>query len=179
MPLHWPDLTLPPINLWNAPHQEPPMPEPITHRWHLRFLQLAQHVAGWSKDPSTQVGACLVRPNRTVLSLGYNGLPRGVADRDELLADRDYKYARTVHAEMNAILSAPERPAGCTLYVRPMPPCSSCAASIIQAGIARVVATAPEERWLHSCTIGDELLREAGVSTHWLAGHYVQEVATP
>lgn len=135
--------------------------------WDLRFLQLAEHVACWSKDPSTQVGAVIVRPNRTVLSLGYNGLPRGVADDLDLLADRNYKLARTVHAEMNAILSSPQRPAGCALYVWPMPPCSHCAAAIIQSGITDVYAPHPGERWEASCRAGLDMLEEAGVRCHW------------
>lgn len=137
-------------------------------KWHQRFLDLAEHVAEWSKDPSTKVGAVIVRPNRTVLSLGYNGLPRGIKDDLTLLQDRDYKYPRTVHAEMNAILSSPERPAGCTLYVWPMPPCGPCAGSIIQAGIVEVWAPWPQERWRESCCVGLSILTEAGIDNNWI-----------
>ena len=141
----------------------------MNDKWHRRFLALAEHVAGWSKDPGTRVGSCIARPDRTVLSLGYNGLPRGVADNLALLEDRDYKLARTVHAEMNAILSAPERPAGCTLYVWPMPPCSNCAAAIIQSGIVEVWAPEPIERWRDSCHAGLDMLKEAGITSHWIS----------
>ena len=134
--------------------------------WDERFLQLAQHIAQWSKDPSTKVGAVIVRPNRTIASVGYNGFPRGVND-DERLNDRPYKYAMTVHAEANAILSANERLDGCTLYVTPLSPCSSCASILIQSGIKRVVAYMPyqPEHWADSFAIARTMLDEAGV--HW------------
>jgi dCMP deaminase len=132
--------------------------------WDERFLQLAQHIAQWSKDPSTKVGAVIVRPNRTIASVGYNGFPRGVND-DERLNDRPYKYAMTVHAEANAILSANERLDGCTLYVTPLSPCSSCASILIQSGIKRVVAYMPHqpEHWADSFAIARTMLDEAGV----------------
>ncbi len=132
--------------------------------WDERFLQLAQHIAQWSKDPSTKVGAVIVRPNRTIASVGYNGFPRGVND-DERLNDRPYKYAMTVHAETNAILSANERLDGCTLYVTPLSPCSSCASILIQSGIKRVVAYMPyqPEHWADSFAIARTMLDEAGV----------------
>lgn len=132
--------------------------------WDDRFLKLAQHIAQWSKDPSTKVGAVIVRPNRTIASVGYNGFPRGVND-DERLNDRPYKYAMTVHAEANAILSANERLDGCTLYVTPLSPCSSCASIIIQSGIKRVVAYMPHqpEHWADSFAIARTMLDEAGI----------------
>ena len=146
-----------------------PQTTPITVRmlksdWDERFLQLAQHIAQWSKDPSTKVGAVIVRPNRTIASVGYNGFPRGVND-DERLNDRPYKYAMTVHAEANAILSANERLDGCTLYVTPLSPCSSCASILIQSGIKRVVAYMPHqpEHWADSFAIARTMLDEAGV----------------
>ena len=132
--------------------------------WDERFLQLAQHIAQWSKDPSTKVGAVIVRPNRTIASVGYNGFPRGVND-DERLNDRPYKYAMTVHAEANAILSANERLDGCTLYVTPLSPCSSCASILIQSGIKRGVAYMPHQpgHWADSFAIARTMLDEAGV----------------
>lgn len=138
-------------------------------KWDRRYLLMARDpISTWSKDPSTKVGAVLVRPNNTVHSTGYNGLPRGLRDDPELLADRMYKYPRTLHAEVNAILNADTRPVGCTLFIWPMPPCSHCAIQIIQSGITRVVAPEPIDRWYDSCLIGDELLQEAGVTTVWL-----------
>lgn len=142
----------------------------VRDKWDDRFLEMAKLVASWSKDPSTQVGAVLVRPDKSVLSVGFNGLPRGVEDREELLADREYKYARIIHAELNAILAAAERPARCTLYVWPLPPCSLCAAHIIQAGITRVVAPAPSltrPEWWDSAKAGSDMLRQVGIECDW------------
>ena len=111
-----------------------------TNKWDLRFIEMAKHIAQWSKDPGTKVGAVIVRPNRTIASVGYNGLPRGISDEESILADRSMKLALTVHAEANAIIHAREPLDGCTIYTWPFQPCSHCAAKIIQAGIQRVVA---------------------------------------
>lgn len=140
---------------------------PLT-KWQQRYLNLAQHVATWSRDPSTQVGAVIVRPDKTIASVGFNGLPRGVDDSAERLNDRDTKLSMTLHAEQNAVLAAHERLDGCTVYVWPMPPCSHCAAVLIQAGIVSVIAPSPSRRWIESCLLGREMLREAGVATQWV-----------
>jgi len=133
--------------------------------WNERFLALAHHIAQWSKDPSTKVGAVIVRPNRTIASVGYNGFPRGVDDSDARYNDRSIKYAMTVHAEANAILSADQRLDDCTMYVTPLHPCSSCAALIIQSGIKRVVAHMPHdpEHWKDSFAYARAMFDEAGV----------------
>lgn len=133
--------------------------------WSARFLALAQHVSAWSKDPSTKVGAVIVRPDRTIAAVGYNGFPRGTADSDELYADRPTKYVRTVHAEVNAILSAKEPLQGCSLFVFPLHPCASCAGIIIQSGIKHVVAYVGDEpeRWAENFKHASELFAEAGV----------------
>lgn len=136
-------------------------------KWDRRFLELARHVAGWSKDPSTKCGCALVNSDRTIASLGYNGLARGVIDTPDRLGLRDLKLSMTLHAEDNAILSASQQLTGCTAYIWPMPPCSNCAARLIQAGIARVVAPAPGERWAQSCRLGRDMLWEAGVDVEW------------
>lgn len=137
------------------------------NKWDARYLDLAQHVAGWSRDPSTKVGAVVVRPDKTIASMGFNGLPRGVCDTSDRLNDRDTKLSMILHAEQNAVLSAHERLDGCTAYVWPMPPCSHCAAVLIQSGIKRVVAPSPQRRWVESCLLGREMLREAEVETVW------------
>jgi dCMP deaminase len=132
--------------------------------WDKRFLELAALIGSWSKDPSTKVGAVIVRPDRTIASLGYNGFPRGV---DDTYQDREHKLLRTVHAEMNAILSAREPLHGCTIYVTPLCPCSNCAAAIIQAGIIRVVAEAPaiqRPEWEASFEAAKEMFSQTGVS---------------
>jgi len=108
--------------------------------WDRRFLEQAKSVADWSKDPSTKCGSVIVRPNRTVAAMGFNGFPRGMRDDDELYADRTVKYTRVIHCEMNAILTAREPLNGYTLYVYPFLTCDRCAVHVIQAGIKRVVA---------------------------------------
>jgi dCMP deaminase len=132
--------------------------------WDQRFLDLAKHVASWSKDPSTKVGAVIVDKNRVVIGLGYNGFPRGIEDSPERLSDVDTKYALIVHAETNAILNASSRVDDCTIYIWPFLSCNQCAKLIIQAGIVRVVA--PEgipDRWASYMGLALEMYKEAGV----------------
>lgn len=131
-------------------------------------LDMADLVARRSKDPSTQVGAVILRPDKTVASVGYNGFPRGCSDDPALYADRETKYARVVHAEANAIVTAKERLDGCTLYTSPLPPCPACAGLIIQAGITRIVSRVRTNRqgWLEAFNnTSHRMFCEAGVHT--------------
>ncbi len=140
-------------------------------KWDHRFLGLAEHIAGWSKDPSTKVGAVLVHTrSKRVISTGFNGFPAGVEDTRERLDDRETKYEMVVHAEQNALMFAGERAEGGTLYVHPLPPCARCAVMIIQAGIVRVVCDQPDfdhERWGEQAEIADSMLREAGLAVDY------------
>lgn len=144
-------------------------------RWDARFLEMAELVATWSKDPSTKVGAILVDPARRVTSTGYNGFPRGVDDSWERYADREQKYAMVVHAELNAILTACSGGMdvmGCTLYVT-RAPCAECAKSIIQAGIVRVVWASDTDpamsiRWADSRATMRTMFDESGVDVEIL-----------
>lgn len=134
-------------------------------KWDLRFMELAKHVAGWSKDPSSTVGAVIVRPDRTICSVGFNGLPRGVEDHPERLLDRDKKLQYMVHAEANAILSAREPLNNYSLYVWPFHPCCHCAAAIIQSGIREVHC--PDTtvlRWSESFDVAKVMFTEAEVT---------------
>lgn len=116
-------------------------------KWTRRFLGLAKHIAQWSKDESSQVGAVIVDAQNRVVSVGYNGPPR---ETDDGPFERSVKLRRTLHAETNALLFAHRDLAGCTIYVT-HPPCAQCAAKIVQTGIAHVVYPAPSdafrERW--------------------------------
>lgn len=133
--------------------------------WTQRFLDLADHVGQWSKDPSTKVGAVIVRPDRTIISVGYNGFPRLVSDNNERYADRDIKYQMVVHAEINAILTAGQSLKHCTLYVSPLHPCPQCAAAIIQSGIWRVISRKTErDDWKERLEISCQMFREANVT---------------
>lgn len=135
--------------------------------WDARFLALAHHVSGWSKDPSTKVGAVIVRTDHTVVSLGYNGFPRGTEDYHQQLDDRVTRLKRTVHAEVNAILAAVEKLDGCILYVTPLHPCATCAGIIIQSGIKRVVARMaknPHLSWVEDFKAATRMFKEAGIA---------------
>jgi dCMP deaminase len=128
--------------------------------WDVRFLRLAREISSWSKDPSTKTGAVIVRPDKTVASLGFNGFPKGMYDSPIWLNDREEKYSRIVHCEMNAVILAKEPLVGYTLYTWPFASCDRCAVHMIQAGIQRFVfPSIPEdkkERWEKSLakTIG-------------------------
>lgn len=108
------------------------------YKWDLRFLALAEHIAQWSKDPRTKVGAVIVDDLNRIVSVGYNGFPRGVTDSPELYDAREMKLLRVVHAETNAILNANKSVSGCKLYLT-LPPCHECAKVIIQSGITQVI----------------------------------------
>lgn len=133
-------------------------------KWDMRFIELAEHVSKWSRDPRTKVGAVIVRPDKTVASIGFNGFPRGVDDSIERYMSRETKNQFICHAEANAILTANERLAGYTIYVSPLLPCHECAKMIIQTGITRVVANAKETvNWQASNQIAEIMFKEAGV----------------
>lgn len=142
-------------------------------KWDRRFVALAQHIAKWSKDPSTQVGCVVVGPDREIRSTGYNGFPRGVAD-DGRLADRDSKYPIIVHAEENAVAQAARIGGslrGCTAFTWPLPACSKCARLLIQAGVSAVVYPEQDvpERWREDTERARALLMEAGVNVRAVA----------
>ena len=113
-------------------------------KWSDRFMELAEHVAHWSKDPSTKVGCVIVDKQNRVVSLGFNGFPRGVRDHDLRYMDKETKYLFVAHAERNALDNAPLSVEGCTLY-SPLLPCNECAKSIIQKGIKKVISYYPTE----------------------------------
>jgi dCMP deaminase len=149
-------------------------------KWIERFINLAALVATWSKDPSIQVGAVIIRPDRTVASVGFNGLPRGVDDDPARLGDRDTKLRYTVHAELNAILAAREPLHGCSIVVYPLQPCAACAAAIIQAGITEVICpkmgdsstrsgnlSTASTRWGASFEAARTMFHEAGTAVRW------------
>lgn len=120
-------------------------------KWDLRFLDMAKLAASWSKDPSTQTGAVITRPNRSVASVGFNGFPQKMPDDPALYANRDEKYSRIVHCEMNAREFANEPLTDYTLYTYPFISCDRCFVHMAQAGIVRFVApcATPEQltRW--------------------------------
>lgn len=112
--------------------------------WEEYFMAIAQLSAKRSKDPATQVGACVVNTKKRIIGIGYNGFPTGCSD-DELPWDREgefleTKYPYVCHAEMNAITNASNKAEldGATLYVS-LFPCNECAKLMVQVGIREVV----------------------------------------
>lgn len=141
--------------------------------WHKRYLELAQHIATWSKDPSTKTGCVIVKDNR-ILTTGYNGFPEGVIDSAERYNDRPTKYKYIEHCDRNAIYQAARLGLsleGATMYLTG-PPCHECTKGIIQSGITRVLwpADNPFEndpatmaRWAESMEASTSMLLEAGI----------------
>lgn len=110
----------------------------VDAKWWIRFMELAQNIASWSKD-STQVGAIAVDDNRVILETGYNGIPRGVEDLPERMT-RPNKYLWTAHAEENLVAHAARQVLeGSTVYVTHLC-CAGCARMLINAGVRRIVA---------------------------------------
>ena len=111
--------------------------------WDEYFMGVAALAGMRSKDPNTQVGACIVSENNKILSMGYNGFPRGCSDEEFPWAREgdllDTKYPFVTHSELNAILNYRGGSLeGTKLYVS-LFPCNECAKAIIQAGIRTVV----------------------------------------
>lgn len=134
--------------------------------WDEYFMGLAHLSALRSKDPSTQVGACIVDSNKKVVSIGYNGLPIGCSD-DEFPWDREgdmlaTKYAFVVHAELNAILNSPRSLTGCTIYVS-LFPCNECAKAIIQSGIKKIVYESDKYAETDGVKASKKMLQAAGI----------------
>lgn len=144
-------------------------------KWLKRYLRLAREVSSWSKDPSTKVGAVAVTADGVVLSLGYNGFPRGVEDTLERMDDRKFKLDHVVHAEENCILNAARNGVSLKesiLYVYGLPICHRCATSVIQSGVRRVVFAADppkdlRDEWRVSFEKSLEMFKEVYVGTKW------------
>ena len=133
--------------------------------WDEYFMGVSLLAAKRSKDPNTQVGACIVDINNVILSTGYNGFPVGCSD-DDLPWDRtgeDTKYPYVVHAELNAILNSGGKSLrGATIYVG-LFPCNECAKAIIQSGIKEVVYLNDKYANEKSTLASKRLLGMAGV----------------
>ena len=136
--------------------------------WDEYFMGIAILASKRSKDPNTQVGACIVSPDNIIISTGYNGMPKGCSD-DEFPWDRtgeeiDTKYPFVVHAELNAILNANGRDLrGSRLYVA-LFPCNECAKAIIQCGIKEVIYMSDKYSGTLSNMASKKMLQVAGVN---------------
>jgi dCMP deaminase len=143
--------------------------------WSDRFLSLAKNYSTWSKDPSAKIGAVAIDPvTRRVISGGYNGFPRGLADTVERLNDRPTKLKYVVHAEANMIYNATR--SGVSLqdthvFVHGLPICSECAKALIQVGVKKVYIESSSlvaDRWVESWKISEEMFKECGVEVEYL-----------
>lgn len=132
--------------------------------WHQRFLQLADQIGNWSKDPIVKVGAIIVDENRRIIGTGYNGFARGVKDTSSRYENKTLKKQIVIHAEVNAILNCVSSMENSTLYVTYLP-CPTCAGIIIQVGISKVIAKSNSRDARHKDQIDltIQLFNEAGV----------------
>jgi dCMP deaminase len=159
-------------------------------KWDRRYLRLAVDISEWSKDPSTQVGAVLVRENR-IVATGFNGFPEGHNDDPRLYADRSYKYKYIIHAEVNAFKTFEETLQnvghytsltcfGFTLYSS-FPVCPSCMKEAAKRGVHRVISRplptlgkSPEwiREWEALAEKARKIAESNGMYVEWLEGLY-------
>ncbi len=138
--------------------------------WEEYFMAIALLSAERSKDPSTQVGACIVSEDNKILSTGYNGMPIGCSD-DEMPWEReaenenDTKYPFVCHAELNAILNSPSvlKNQNARIYVA-LFPCNECAKAIIQVGIKEIIYADDKYANTPSVLASKMMLDKAGVT---------------
>lgn len=144
--------------------------------WDDYFMSVALLSGKRSKDPNTQVGACIVNKNNVIESIGYNGLPKGCSD-DEFPWEKEgemlnTKYPFVVHAELNAILNAKGKDlSGFKIYVA-LFPCNECAKAIIQSGISEVVYLSDKYSNTDSVKASKMMFKCAGVELRQLVPSY-------
>lgn len=134
--------------------------------WDRKWMAMAKTVATeFSKDPSTKVGAVLTFNLKKFINIGYNGFPEGADDSPELYLDREKKYERTVHAEINSVLGIGHQgpfTIYCTLH-----PCSDCVLVLKNAKVNRMVFPRPTEnelsRWGEKFLKAESLMDECGI----------------
>ncbi|MBQ7333248.1 MAG: dCMP deaminase family protein [Clostridia bacterium] len=135
--------------------------------WDEYFMGVALLAAQRSKDPNTQVGACLIDSQNRIISTGYNGFPQGCSDddfpwnRDEKCGETKYQFV--VHAELNAILNARGKLLQDSKIYVGLFPCNECAKAIIQAGVAEVIYLSDKYHDTPSTKASRRMLEAAGV----------------
>lgn len=135
--------------------------------WEQYFMAVAMVAAERSKDPSSQVGACIVDSGNKIVSTGYNGAPRGYDDDKCMTWEReggflDTKYAYVCHSELNAILNSPHSVKDCRIYVT-LFPCNECAKAIIQSGIKEVIYLSDKYEATEGNIASKKMLDECGI----------------
>ena len=140
--------------------------------WDEYFMGIALLSAKRSKDPSTQVGACIINKDKRIIAIGYNGFPKGIKDTKKRLNDKELKRAISLHAEESAILNAKCNVEDCKIYIYGLCCCSHCAALIIQSGIKEVYYKLSEkgesEHWLANTELARKMLKEAKIKVYKL-----------
>lgn len=137
--------------------------------WDLYFIGLAEYISKRSKDNSTKVGAVIVNTSKIILATGYNGFPQKLKDNPIDLENRERKYARILHAELNSIIFSKQYLTDCIIYTYPFLSCANCTKAIIQSGITRIVTLKMDEsseryqRWKDDFDISREMYKEAGI----------------
>ena len=143
--------------------------------WDQKFIKLAQHIASWSKDRTTKVGAVVIGADNEIRATGYNGIPRGVRDDVEARYSRETKekYLWFAHAERNAIYNAARIGVplkGCRIYST-LYPCVDCVIALIQSGIVELITTKPnfnDPQWGESYKRAKVMLEEAEIKVRFL-----------
>ena len=137
-------------------------------KWDKKFIKLCMFISEWSKDKNKKVGAVIVDDDNVVLSMGYNGIPKGCDDNIECRYEKPIKYLFTEHAERNAIYHAARHGIslkGCRIYVT-LFPCADCARAIIQSGIKKIIAPEPNinhEVWGDHFKASIQMMEEANI----------------
>jgi dCMP deaminase len=135
--------------------------------WDQYFMGVAKLSALRSKDPSTQVGACIVNSDLRIVGIGYNGMPSGAKDDEFPWGNMgeylDTKYPYVVHAEANAILNATQSLKGSSIYVT-LFPCNECTKLIIQSGIKEIVFESDKYEHTKEHQAAVKMLKAAGVT---------------
>ena len=141
----------------------------IMDKWDKRFVKVAKEISDWSKDPSTHVAAIAVR-DRKIIATGYNGFPKGIADKASTLNDRASKLKLMVHAEKNMIYNAVEHGVSLkdsTVYIWGLPCCDECWKGLVQTGVTRVVMPSISDhggKWEKGCEFAATYMKSVGIN---------------
>lgn len=138
-------------------------------KWDEYFMGIALLSAERSKDPHTSVGACIVSQDNKILSVGYNGMPRGCSDNEypwcrESASDLEAKYLYVCHAELNAILNYTGTNMLHAKIYTTLFPCNECTKALIQAGIAEVIYLSDKYSDTSSVIAAKRMMKSAGVT---------------
>ncbi len=141
--------------------------------WDQYFMSVAKISAARSKDPNTQVGACIVNDKNQIVGVGYNGFPRGISDDvfswDDSEDFLESKYAYVVHAETNAIINSVSRLDNAKMYVT-LFPCNQCTKQIIQSGVTEIVYDSDKYQGLVAVQASKRMLKAANVKFSQFSG---------